>query len=263
VDNDIRFDGLRPPVRSLGAVPASVARTILDRVSDVAKKNFTVEEWQEARQTCADIFSPVFKLLGPAGLELYVAPREFVLGNSVDYFVMYNPQTRIATKSPPLIYTKWSKGFEPNDPLLKRPIVRMEPAAGGRPPLLVVEERTHNGTDYNAVVYRYFEIGSDMSLAQVLAVEARALLPSDGNDHTERTATFLTANRVRIDVSSRSPQKLGAQGSVLLERSHSGQAFHVAQRMPAPGTRQEVLLTYCDTAKSDDDFLRMGCDFYY
>jgi hypothetical protein len=102
-----------------------------------------------------------------------------------------------------------------------------------------------------------------MSLTQILAVEARAILMWDVDEYTERNATFLTPNRVRLDISSRSSRKLGARGSVLLERAHSGQPFHVVRRIPARGGRTEGLVTYCDTAKSDDDFLRVGCDFYY
>lgn len=238
-----------------------VAHRILDHVSSIAMTQFTVEDWTEAKQTCSDIFSPVFKLMGPAGLQLYVAPRYFPLGDSVDYFFMYNPRTGAVTKSPPLIFTKWWEATNTSDPLKKYPVVRMEAARNGLPPLLIVEERTHNGTVYDAAVYRYFEIGKDMSLRQVLAVEARAVLLSD--EYTERNATFLTPDRVRLDVSTRSHRKWGAQGSVLLERARSGVPFHVTRRMPARGIGREGLVTYCDTRKSDDDFLRVGCDWYY
>jgi hypothetical protein len=263
VDNDIRLDQERRSKARPADLPAPVARKILDHVTEVAKNRFTVPEWIEAKQTCADIFSPVVKLIGPAGLQLYVAPRYFPLGNSVDYFLIYDSRTGAVTKSPPLIYTKWWETFGTSDPLIKRPIVRMESAKKGQPPLLIVEERTHNGNVYDAAVYRYFEIGKDMSLTQILAVEARAILLSDRDEYTERKATFLTPDRVRLDVSSRSPRKLGVRGTVLLERMHSGQPFHVARRMPPHGTHEDGLVTYCDSAKSDDDFLRVGCDFYY
>lgn len=261
-DNDIRSDdahGLK--VRSI-TLPAPVSRAILDHVSEVAKKQFTREDWAKWKHSCSDIFSAVSKLAGPNGLQIYVAPRYFPLENSVDYLVAYDPSSAAVTKSPPLIFTKWWDAFDANDPLVKRPIVRMEPARGSWPPLLIAEERTHNGNVYDAAVYRYFEIGRNMSLTQVLAVEARAILFSDPKKFTERKVTFLTANRVRLDVSSRS-RKWGAQGSALLERTRSGQPFHVARRTPARGTKTDGLITYCDSAKGDDDFLRVGCDFYY
>ena len=263
-DNDIRFaEGRRATDRSV-EMPAAVSRKILDHVSLITKRRFTREEWIESKLTCGEIFAPVFKLGGPDGLNLYVVQRYFPLGNSVDYFFMHNPRTGAVTTSPPLIYTKWSEAIGPRDQLIKRPIVRMEPAAKGQPARLIVQERTHNGNVYDAAVYRYFEIGKDMSLTQVLAVEARAILLSDLDEHTERKATFLTPNRVRLDVSSRSPRKLGVQGSVLLERAHAGKPFHVARRMPARGSGTEGLITYCESsAKGDDGFLRVGCDFYY
>lgn len=260
-DNDIRFAEDRRSKPRPAPLPQPVARRILDHVSAIAKEQFTEADWVEARQTCSDIFSPVFKLNGPAGLQLYVAPRDFPLGNSVDYFFMYNPRTGAVTKSPPLIFTKWWQGTTASDPLKKYPIVRMETDRGDLPAVLIVEERTHNGNVYDAAVYRYFEIGKDMSLTQVLAVEARAILLS--KEYTERKATFLSPNRVRLDVSTRPPRKWGAWGSVLLERTHSGERFHVVRRVPARGTASQGLITYCTSEKSDDDFLRVGCDLYY
>ena len=262
-DNDIRLDGRRRAGDRPAPLPTPVARAILDHVSDIAKKQFTVPEWREPRQTCAEIFAPVLRLDGPEGLEVYVAPRSFLLGNSVDYFFVYDASSGAVTRSPPLIYTKWSKAFEAADRLIAPPIVRTAPGMEGRPPLLVVEERTHNGNVYDAAVYHYFELRTDMSLTQILAVEARAMLLSDPDEYTERKATWLSANRIRLDVSSRSRRAIGARGSVTLERAQAGQPFHVAARDPAPGTRPDALVTYCESAKSDDAFLRLGCDFYY
>ena len=260
-DNDIRFTEDRRPKPMPTPLPEPVAHRILDHVSAIAKKQFTEIDWVEARQTCSDIFSPVFRLNGPAALQLYVAPRDFPLGNSVDYSFMYDPRTGAVTKSPPLIFTKWWQATGASDILKKYPVVRMEVGRDNLPPVLIVEERTHNGNVYDAAVYRYFEIGKDMSLTQVLAVEARAILLS--SEYTERKAVFLTPNRVRLDISTRSPRKWGAEGSVILERTNSGERFHVARRAPAPGTKSQGLVTYCASAKSDDDFLGVGCDLYY
>jgi hypothetical protein len=262
--NDIRIDTAAVPNARPVPIPLPVTRAILDHVSAVARSQFTVEEWREARQRCRDVFfSPVLELPVPTGLALYVVPRAFPVGGSVDYFMMYDSASGAFTRAPPLIYTKWSMAFGASDTLLKSPAVRFEAAAAGRRPLLVVEERTHNGNVYDAAVYRYFEIGEDMSLTQVLAVEARAELLGDREEYTEREATFLSPDRVRLDVRSRSPRHLGSRGSVLLEREGAGKPFHVARRMPAEGQSGQGLVTYCDTARSDDEFLRVGCDFYY
>lgn len=133
-DNDVRLEEDRRSKPTAAALPKPVARRILDHVSSIAMTQFTVKDWTEAKQTCSDIFSPVFRLIGPAGLQLYVAPRYFPLGNSVDYFFMYNPRTGAITKSPPLIFTKWWEATSANDPLKKYPIVHMEAARDGQPP---------------------------------------------------------------------------------------------------------------------------------
>jgi len=71
-DNDIHPVDNRRVKAQPAELPAPVARRILDHVSDQAKKQFTLSEWFEAQQRCADIFSPVFKLNGPDGLQLNV-----------------------------------------------------------------------------------------------------------------------------------------------------------------------------------------------
>ncbi|MDG2534953.1 hypothetical protein P6144_14935 [Sphingomonas sp. HITSZ_GF] len=256
-DNDIR---LEQDYRSR-PVPAPLPRAVADRirahVTAIARKNFTEAEWRETRMDCRRVFAPVFRLQGPDGLELYVAPRAFPLGNEVDYFLARDPRTGAVTQAPPLIFTKWASVYAKGDPLLGAPFVRMQPGSGGRRPTLTVEERTHNGNMYDAVVYRTFEIGKDMALKQVLAVEARAILMSDLKRYTERRATFLSPDRVRIDVTMHKGRKMVPAGSVLLTRRGAGEPFRIAERQVPEG-----LLTYCDS-KRDDDFLRDGCDFYY
>jgi hypothetical protein len=262
-DNDIRLEDDRRSKPRPAEIPGPVARRILDHVSAAAKNQFTPKEWTHAGQKCGDIFSPVFRLVAPAGLQLYVAPRFFPLENSVDYFFMYDPRTGAVTNSPPLIFTKWWQATTRKDPLKKYPIVQIRPARDRLPPLLIVEERTHNGNVYDAAVYRYFEIGNDMSLKQVLAVEERAVQLSDRHEYTIRKAIFLAPNRVRLDVSSGRSARNGARGTVLLERRGMGEPFRVVRRVPARGSDAQGLVTYCDSSKSDDDFLLHGCDFYY
>jgi len=262
-DNDIRLDVPAPKDARPVPLPPPVARAILDRATSVARSWFSEEEWRAARRRCGDIFAPILQIDGPDGLALYVAPRDFGFGGSVDHLLMFDPRSGAVTPSPPLIYTKWSMESGPSDPLIKAPVVRFQAGEGGRRPLIVVEERTHNGNVYDAAVDRYFEIGANMALTQVLAVEARAIILGDRDEYTERKATFLTPESVRIDVSSRSPRHLGARGSVTLERPGPGAPFHVARRMPADGRSGQGLITYCDTARSDDEFLKVGCDFYY
>ena len=240
-------------------LPAIVARKILHSVVEDARLYYTEEEWRESRQSCALTFGKIFHVSGPAGLQLYVVPRYFAVMNEVDYFVMYDPHTGAVTGMPPLISTRWYGDLGKYN-FLTAPIVRLQHAHGGLPPLLIVEEQLHGGTVYNAIIYHYFEIGSDMSLTQILAVEARADFQSNNEAYTVRNATFLGANRVRLDISSRSTRKFGPRGSVLLERAHNGQPFHVVRRIPAGGGDEGWLVTYCESAKSDDDFLRVGCD---
>lgn len=263
-DNDIRSERDVRSRPSPTTLPQAVARRILHQVVNDARKYFTQAEWRESKQSCSLTVGKVFRVAGPAGLQLYVARRYFAF-NPVDYFVMYDPRTGAATAAPPLVSTRWSSVFAKHDWLFKAPIVRIEAARGDRPPLVVVEEQLHGGTVYNAVIYHYFEVGRDMALTQVLAVEARAMLESSVprslvQDYIVRKATFLTANRVRLDVSSRSSRTPAFQGSVLLERDHPGQPFHVGRRMPAQPGDAEGLVTYCESPKSDDDFLRLGCD---
>lgn len=240
-------------------IPAPVMHVILDSASKQAKNWFTVERWREAGLTCEHVFSPVRKLDAPDGLQLFVSERNFLFGASFDDFVLYDPRTDIATQSPPYIFTKWSKQGDGDGSTN----VRFSADRSGMPNFLVATEKGHNGTMYDAIIDRYFEFGEDLALTPVLSIERETILLGDFEELTERRLTFASPFRARIDVRSRSKRGIGVSGSVELVRDRLGTPFRVVKPPAGNNKALDGLVSYCDTRKSDDQFIRDGCNFYY
>lgn len=125
--------------------------------------------------TCKDLFPHTYRISAPQHRELYVAEVTSVMG--IDYFhlVLYDPPTGTVTQNPPRIWAKWTQGCGAKDPLLKTPYVSFADLFNNHHDQIVFEERVHNGTMYNAVVYRYFDVGTDLALTPILVRETRLL----------------------------------------------------------------------------------------
>jgi hypothetical protein len=134
---------------------------------------------------------------------------------------------------------------------------------------VVVEERAHNGNVYNAAVYRYFDIGPDLKLTNVLALETRVLdpfPPSDGK--LMRTLTRIDATHQRIDQVYVDGKKRISGGYAILASEGPGRPFHVAERhgikktvSPAFEISSSTLISLSE--EEDDEFLKQGHGLYY
>ena len=147
---------------------------------------------------------------------------------------------------------------------LEKPFVSFDDLDQDGQPELVVEERVHNGTMYNAVVYHYFKINPDLSLLRLLALETRLidLFSEDKGGTIVRKITKLGPNRIKVvamlQIPNQEPQNLG---EVILSRQNSGAPYQVLSRHPINYDYEELLITASE--EDEDKFLRNGYDFYY
>jgi hypothetical protein len=147
------------------------------------------------------------------------------------------------------------------DELMKPPFVSSADLFQNHRPLIVFEERVHNGNMYNAVIYHYFAVGPNLSLTRVLARETRllALNPQDGL--FVRELTQLSPSRLRLDtlnVAHDGSSKRTDLGYVLLESSGPDAPFRVVERHAKAPRKFDCLVTCMDEPPSDDVFLREG-----
>jgi hypothetical protein len=137
-------------------------------------------------------------------------------------------------------------------------------------PQIVIEEHKRNGTAYSCLIRHYFEIGRDLSLERVFALETQSLKgdygPREFVPFYKRHLTILNGYQLRIDTSLGPLDEPGPerpQGYAILASSGPGVPFHVISRHPIHADDDWALVETSRrtmTADGDDDrFLREGC----
>jgi len=121
---------------------------------------------------------------------------------------------------------------------------------------------------YNGVVYNYFDVGPDLSLTRVLALEKRVLTIGAQEGLIVRTLERSGPNQLRLKsymTHEPRPREHKELGYVILETAGPGSPFHVKQRHPKSKDVDSILVTYSGANEhgSDDAFLRDGYTFHY
>lgn len=132
---------------------------------------------------------------------------------------------------------------------------------------LITQERVHNGTMYNAVMYHYFQIGSDLSLRRILARETRLLdlfTESDGGV-IERSPEFVSPLEVKLTVvlkRMRGSVPVERLGEVILRRTNPNGSFQVAERRVFNAKYADLLVTAFGP-EAENSILSEGYRGYY
>ncbi len=213
---------------------------------------------------CPRLFAPVYRITGFGRRQLFVEEAHGSVGWVDFVLVLYDPMTGEATRRPPRVGSRWMDDFDPRDRMVTPPIASAGDLLGGPGSDVVFQEQVHNGTLYNGVIYHHFEVGPHLSLTPVLALETRVSDPMDDHLRYVRTLRQLSPNRLRLDLFQTSDHgKRRLLGDATLVRDGPGKPFKVIARYATDKKRTAGLITFCDSSKDDDQFLRTGCDFYY
>ena len=209
-------------------------------------------------------FGPIFRIAAPNNRELYVFRRTGPVGTDFFFFILFDPKTKKITHSPPYIYAKWMQGDWGAE--LQKPLLSFQDIDGDGQEEYVVQERVHNGTMYNAVVYHYYYISSDLALHPILAVETRLddLFAEDRGCIINRTLQVLGKKQIRPDVSldcQVSPPQHRRLGYVVLHSTKPGSPFSIVERTIIEPRYAPMLIT----ASEEDEakFIIEGYRFYY
>ena len=115
---------------------------------------------------------------------------------------------------------------------------------------------------YNAVIYHYYDMGRDLSLKHVLALEARAL-PLDSTDAIYmREVKQVASRRLMISTFFGTASNREWIGDTIVESPGVGIAFHVIARHQSEASQNVGLIT-SEGEVDDDEFLRTGNTFRY
>jgi hypothetical protein len=209
-------------------------------------------------------YGPIIRITMPDEKYLFVFKQKDMFGVIFYHLILFDPMAELVTQDPPAIYGRWMEGGDWGAKL-ENPLVSFDDLDQDGRPELVIEERVHNGTMYNAVVYHYFKIDPDLSLFRIMALETRLidLFTEDQEGAIVRKITKLEPNRLKIGTFLQIPnQQLEPLGEVIVGRRTSNGPFQVVSRHPFNLKYREFLI--CAFGEEDEDrFLRIGYNFYY
>lgn len=264
-DNDMRLDDDRRASGKTAEIPSAVLSKIRALGTQALRQ---IEAPDPYPGECEDLYGKIFRISAAPGLYLYAAEISPVSPIKLLFLILFAPATGALTKDPPKIDVKSTQMFGWKDPLLHPPLISFAELLHNRRRQIVVEQRVHNGTMYNAVVYNYFEIGSDLSLTRILAFEQRAYAIGAREGLIVRTLERAGPNRLRLASVLKldaPPHRQQDLGFAILESSGPGVPFEVKQRHPNSGGSAAILVTYSGElgSSNDDAFLREGYTFHY
>jgi hypothetical protein len=231
-DNDIRLDhDDRPPGK-----PVAIAAPVIERLQTAARSLLAqVPPGTADGMTCDDLFPHIYRISVPEHRELFVAEIYVGVGIGYFYLIVHDSMTGAVTRDPPRIGAKSPQTFGAADRLVKKPFVSTADLFGNHQPQIVFEERVHNGTMYNAVVYHYFDVRPDLGLTRVLAHETRLMALQPDGAIFIRELTPLNPTHLRLDtfeLLSPDAAQRKEMGYVILESPGPGTPFRVVERHP-------------------------------
>jgi hypothetical protein len=214
---------------------------------------------------CSDIFEAIYRIAAPEDRELFVTEIYSGAGVAFDYLLVYDPARKKVTMSPPRLFAKWADSEGSDDGFSEPPFVSFVDLYQSGHPLVVFEERTHNGNVYDAVIYHYYDVGEDLGLKIVLARETRVMpvLFAQRKYTLAREVTPVGANRVRMDLYKTLAERRDQKTAIGYESGVStgpGAPFRVTERH-IDHRRLKDFDTYTPVESGED--MTSAYDFYY
>lgn len=215
----------------------------------------------ECKETVDDFYGPVIRLSAYGELELYIFEIKYLFSNFYG-FILYNPTENIITDSPPQIYGKWMEGDWGGN--LKKPIVSFDNNIGNGKYKLIIKERVHNGTMYNAVMCRYYAIADNLSLIPILNIETELLDLYTEKEHgvihrnVKRKSQKELLLTVVLNIRGKDPL---AVGEAVLRQDDELSPFRIVSRKVFINKYDKLLLT--GSEEEETAILQRGYNLYY
>jgi len=257
-DNDISYSthaGDSVPI------PAPVARKI-DALAGEACFHFRA--YTNDSMPLARFYGVAFLIKGPRSYSVYAFDLVGVYSETL-YFMLYDSTTNQVSPDPVAIYAKWAHD---DDGVCERPYVSFEDLAHDGQTELVVRERSHNGTSYNACIRHYYTVGGHLTLNPLLAVEERSLidLPGPEDNWVLRRVKVVSRDSLLVTTfESLAGKKEKQVGDVLLSRHPTAQchcwAYREIDSTVVDPRYRNTLIT--DSPDHDANFILTGRTLWY
>jgi hypothetical protein len=123
-------------------------------------------------------------------VDIYVIKIPYEAGISY-YLLAFDKEKQSVSKDSPSINGKWmedeASGFSKNNILLKAPLSYFRTLGPDMGQCIVVKERVHNGSAYNAVVDHFYSLDKQTNLKEILCLESLCVNPMDANSIISRS----------------------------------------------------------------------------
>jgi hypothetical protein len=240
-------------------VPPDVGVLISNTLHTVYEKFKAIDKTENVPISKNDFTVTTYRFKTPIHAALYVFKIEGPYGWIQDYFAMQSNNGRYVTKRPPSIYMGWFYMFAVGgDDLLDRPYLRFSKITSNGRLMLIVETYAHNGNLYNASEYHYLQIGSNLSLTQVLVLEHKDEVPIDVAGYKiprlERDITQAKAGHLHVIVKLfdlDNHTKHETVGTFDLARTSANLPYHLISKKIKDKTFMDVLVSASDEAPND------------
>lgn len=166
-------------------------------------------------------YGPVVKISAPRNLSLFVFTlRDYFNDQFGSYFlILYDPQRNRVSSEPISISGQELEGQ--HDPFFSKPVIFFEDLDEDGFQELVVQERIHRGTAYNAVVFHYFHFDNELSPSLMFNIEKKMLIPGEGGTLVRRSRKISKDNlevEVYLQADGQQQRKIG-EALYILDRN--------------------------------------------
>ncbi|TKG88129.1 hypothetical protein EYV94_27580 [Puteibacter caeruleilacunae] len=153
---------------------ADLSKEILDEIQSFQKRGEKILVQENLDITL------IFKIRYTSRISVYVVKSESQ--NEIVYrLIAFDNKTKLYSKTTPIINGKWMEnneaGFNPKYKLLRKPLISFSDIDGDDRNEILMKERVHNGSIYNAVICHYYSIDNFMNLKELICIESRYVCP--------------------------------------------------------------------------------------
>ncbi len=222
LDNDIDpyFDRVESSLAD--PVPAAVRAKLIDLATDFLIR---AGDGRTRGMTCERLLPKTFRVEVTPRRDLYVGILRDVYGYRFA-LILYDKDTGRAAGRPPQFSARSLRAAPLEKPYVSFADLRQ---SGGRQ--IVFQEPTHFFEVYRGVIYHYYDVGPDLELIHVMAVETRFSDRMYNFARFNRELTLLEPGRIRLQTSlTTGGEPTRPLGYVELESKKEGAPFKVVLR---------------------------------
>ncbi len=174
-------------------VPANVASGIFE-----ALNRYRVQfDLQNLNVGDSEIMKSIFKISLDSELSIYLLKTESHPAARYIFFAQ-NDLTKNISHVPFEMNGTFmdERGFQTEIRLMNKPYISLGTIEGVPGKVLIIKQRAHNGTAYDAVIEHYFSLDPDMNFRKIISVESLTCVPTNEDCIIQRRLKSDTLNVV-------------------------------------------------------------------